>query len=461
MRAAVHFFIGLDMRDFLSVYQIAEGTGGRIVGGSGDVLTSGVCINSKEIKNGDCFFAIKGEKFDGHSFVAAALESGAVCAVVRKGFACPDGGKAIIEVDDTTAALGRLAVYYRDMLTAKVVGITGSVGKTSTRDIVAQVLAAKYKCHSAKKSFNNHIGLPLTILETPRDCEVLVLELGTNHPGEIEYLAKIASPDIAVITKVAASHLEFFGTIENIAAEKAAIARGLTPGGRLIVNADSKELISHLDANKTDYLAYDIADKAQSLGEFGFIRPEGADIRIPLAGMGNLENAMAAYLVCREVGLDAREFEKAAAGLQPADMRLNLIEVGGIRVINDCYNANPQSMANAIDTLGRLKKPGARSVLICGDMKELGAGSEMYHSQLGAHAADTGINVIAAVGKFAPLVTTAAKKCRDDIETLEFPDTDSLCEKLCGIVKTGDTVLVKGSRTVGLEKAIKKLSECS
>lgn len=448
------------MSDFLSVCQIAEGTNGTIVGGCGNTQAAAVCTNSKTVKDGDCFFAIKGDKFDGHDFVAQALESGAACAVVEKGFTCPGCEKAVIEVDNTTAALGRLAAYYRNTLTAKVIGITGSVGKTSTRDIIAQVISTKYKCHSAKKSFNNHIGLPLTILETPRDCEVLVLELGTNHPGEIAYLTKIARPDIAVITKVAPSHLEYFGTIENIAAEKATIAHGLTKNGKLIVNADSRELLNYLNANNIRYQAYDIAGKAETFGEYGNICPEGRPIRIPLAGKGNLENAMAAYLVCREAGLSAQEFEKAVSGLQPADMRLNVTDTGCFRIINDCYNANPQSMANAIDALAKLKKPGARSVLICGDMKELGSGSKMYHIQLGAQAADARIDVIAAVGQFAQTVTAAAKRGRGSIETFEFPDTDSLCNELCGIVKAGDTILIKGSRSVGLEKAVKKLDEC-
>ncbi len=446
------------MREFLSVYQIAEATGGRIVSGSGTTPAAGVGINSKEIKNGDCFFAIKGEKFDGHNFVAAAFESGAACAVVRKGSPIPANAKAIIEVSDTCLALGKLAAYYRGMLKAKVVGITGSVGKTSTRDIIAQVLASKFRCHSAKKSFNNHIGLPLTILDTPLDCQVLVLELGTNHPGEIEYLSKIARPDIAVITKVAAAHLEFFGTVENIAVEKAAIARGLTKEGSLIVNGDSKELTNYLDANNIPYLAYDIAGKAESCGEYGYLRPGSRQIRIPLAGKGNLENAMAAYLVCTKAGLSEEDFEKAVADIHPADMRLNVIDTGRFRVINDCYNANPLSMANAIDTLARLKKPQASSVLICGDMKELGQGSEMYHAELGIQAADAGVNVIAAVGKFANVVTAAAKKRRSGIETYEFADTDLLCEKLFEFIKTGDTILIKGSRTVGLEKAAKQLS---
>lgn len=413
----------------------------------------GVSIDSRQISEGECFFAIRGDNFDGHDFVTQAFEKGACCAVVEKGFQAGSSNGRIIEVDNTCKALGILAAHYRKLIKAKVIAITGSVGKTSTRDMIAQVLSTKYKCSSAKKSFNNHIGLPLTILQTPQDCQMLVLELGTNHPGEIEYLSKIAMPDIAVITKVAAVHLEFFHSIENIAAEKASIVKGISSNGLLIANADSKVLVEYLEKKQIPFIGYSALGKTSLNDRYGTLNVDGSVVKIPLAGMGSLENALAAYTVCLRLGITAEEFKNAAANFKPSDMRLNILEFPKHKVINDCYNASPLSMSNAIEVLCR-QRDSKRKVFICGDMKELGKDSSLYHKQLGRLAADSGVDVIAAVGEYADLVVEAARLENQNIEAFAFENTSILCSNLHKILKPNDTILIKGSRAIGLEKCV-------
>ncbi|MFI4912486.1 MAG: UDP-N-acetylmuramoyl-tripeptide--D-alanyl-D-alanine ligase [Sedimentisphaeraceae bacterium JB056] len=454
-----------NMREFLDVDKIAAGCGG-VLNGDGGLQCGGVCIDSRQVKAGDCFFAIKGERFDGHEFVQKAFESGATCAVVDKSFDVSsikgllNGEKRdltpLIVVEDTTLALGNLAAYYRSLLTAKVVAITGSVGKTTARDMISGVLSSRYKCHSAKKSFNNHIGLPLTILEADINSEVLVVELGTNHPGEIEYLTKIANPDIAVITKVAAAHIEYFGTLREIAKEKASIALGLKKDGSLIVNGDSDELVNYLESENIPYSSYSIEDKFELAGSLGKIFIDGMWVEVPLAGRGNLENALAAWNVCREFGFTPEDFAAAIGTAIAPDMRLNVIEHEGVRIINDCYNANPQSMANALEVLAGFRGESKRLVAVCGDMLELGDSSRRYHAELGEAIAEKGINVLVAVGKFAPDVAKAAEKC-GNTETHCFENTDALCQKIKAIIKPGDTVLLKASRSIALEKALNVL----
>jgi len=447
------------MPKFLTTEQIINGCGGKINQDDfSNLQCSGVCIDSRQVKSGDCFVAIEGENFDGHNYVSQAFERGAVCAIVRKGV-ITSSSNSLIEVSDTVSALGRLASYYRDLLTAKVIGITGSVGKTSCRDIIAHLLSQRFNCHSASKSFNNHIGLPLTILNALRDCEVLILELGTNHPGEIEYLTKIAKPDFAVITKVAAAHIEYFGSIENIAAEKASIRLGLKSGGKLIVNAESTQLIGYLNENKISYTGYNINNISYAVqNEGGWFEIDNVRVPVPLPGKGNLENALAALYLCQEFGYRADDFAQAIATVKPPQMRLNITDVDGIKIINDCYNANPQSMMNAIEVLAGFKQGGIRVVAVLGDMLELGDKTEALHRQIGQFAIDKDIDVMIATGKLSDYLISAAKmrasELSRDVEFHDFPDTEALCLNIGNLIKAGDTVLFKASRSIGLEKAV-------
>ena len=430
-------------------------------GGSGTIV-SGVSIDSRTIRAGDCFFAVKGENFDGHDYVGQVLAKGAVCAVVEREVG-PGGN--ILKVVDTVKALGVLARWYRSEMGFKVVAITGSAGKTTTREMAYHVLSRRFSCARATKSFNNAIGLPLTILSADENHEIVIVEIGSNAPGEISQLARMAAPDIAVVTNIYPAHLEGFGNVEAIIKEKASIAAGLRAGGTLLVNGDFGNLVGYCRTVNTDFVTFgewagcDIrAEGLVSEGLGGQLTIEAREISVPLAGRANLSNALAAWAICKQFDVGISDFAEAISTFEAVDMRLQINKRGPITVINDCYNANPVSMANALDCLSQVGL-GHRRVFICGTMAELGTQSEKLHRQLGKLVAESGVDVLLAAGDFADVVAEAAKTsaCDEDFEAFVFKNTNELCNNLSRFVQRDDIVLVKGSRGAKLEQAVVKL----
>jgi UDP-N-acetylmuramoyl-tripeptide--D-alanyl-D-alanine ligase len=404
---------------------------------------TGVSTDSRTIKAGECFFAIDGENFDGHNYLRQAFKNGAFCAVVSKDL--PDDN--LLKVADTIKALGKLARWYRNARGFKVVAITGSVGKTTTRQIASHVLSRHYRLCQAPKNFNNDIGLPLTILSADPQDQIIIAELGSNHPGEIEYLSKIAQPDIAVITNIRLAHLEGLGDLEAIKAEKLSIARGLKPDGILITDPASQMTPSSI--------VYQ--------GSSSRFRLENTDITLPLPGRGNLENALTAWAICRRFGITIADFAGAVKTFRPVPMRCELLQTAALTILDDCYNANPASMKNALETLAALsvQKTGRR-VFICGDMAELGSQTERLHLELAADIIKAEVHLILAVGKFAKLTADAAKDAAEyGLHTKCFEDAFSACNNLHKFIKVHDIVLVKGSRTSKLELAVEKLKQLS
>ena len=417
---------------------------------------SGICIDSRQVKSGDCFFAIKGENLNGEDFLADVFAKGAICAVVSKD--CKFAGGKILKVDDVIIAMGKLAYAWRNLCGFSVVAVTGSAGKTTTRDIIHHILAGYYKCHKPMKNFNNHIGLPYTLLTTPEDTQVCVVEMGANHVGEIEYLSKIAGPDIALITNTYQAHLEGFGSIENIIKEKSAIAAGLKSDGCLIINDKMSALKEYLKLQGKNFDCFNI-DNSRSLGLSGILRIDTLDVEVPLAGMANLENAAAAYSVCKKLGITASQFAERIKTFKPTQMRMEIFNVGKTTIISDCYNANPAAMENAVEVLTTLaKNTGQKTVFICGDMKELGGETESLHRKLGAIISERKIDLLLAVGQFAQITASAAGE-NSGTETRIFKTTDELNNSVCEFVNDGDMILVKGSRAGGLEKIVQKLLE--
>ena len=436
---------------------------------------TGVSIDSRTIKTGDCFFAIQGENFDGHDYVLDAFAKRAACAVVRKDAVCKienysPSGICLLEVEDTVKALGDFAREYRRQAGFKVVAITGSVGKTTTRHIAYHVLSRHFCVFQSPKNFNNNIGLPLTLLGADPQDQIVIAELGTNHPGEIGYLTRIAGPDIAVVTNVHPAHLEGFGDLETIIEEKLSIAEGLSQDGILIINTDlvnwlngdrlNQKIITFGKSDNADYRVSNITFDA--LGSRFAIN--GTKVHLPLPGPGNVENALAACAVCNQLGLTIDDFAQAVKTLPPLSMRAELLQIGTLTVLNDCYNANPASMKNALDilvNLGSTKK--RRLVFICGNMAELGRQTELLHAELGASIAKARVQLLLAVGKFAKITTQAAKRTADSIQhNLQvecFEDTLSTCNNLQKFIKDYDIILVKGSRTAKLEVVVEKLKE--
>lgn len=430
----------------------------------GSAEVTGVSTDSRAVTAGDCFFAVKGENFNGHEFIEQAFASGAVCAVVCKEIINDKG--VILKVDDTIKALGELGAWYRSQMNFKVIAITGSAGKTTTRQIVYHVLKGKFKCHQAPKSFNNNIGVPMTLLGANEDDEIVVAELGSNRPDEIAALTKIARSDVAAVTNIFPAHLEGFGSIEAIVKEKASIHEGLRENGKFLINGDSEGLVNYCGAKGWEFTTFGQGDhcdiraiQLKSDGFCGKFLIDKTKIQVPLAGKANLFNALAAWAVCKEFGVTINDFAEAIKKFTPAGMRLEILKLGKATVINDCYNANPASMANALDCL-RQTGGSARKVFICGTMAELGTQSEILHAELGELIAKSGVDVLLAAGVFAKIVAGKAEKfAPEGFAAKTFTETNELCDNLSRSLRSDDIILVKGSRSMELEKAVDEIEK--
>lgn len=436
---------------------------------------TGVSTDSRTTKIGDCFFAIPGENFDGHNYVPDAFAKGAACTVVNKDTECEKfTGDCVLKVSDTIKALRDFALSYRRQGNFKVVAITGSVGKTTVRRIAYHVLSQHYRVHQAPKNFNNNIGLPLTLLGATGEDKIVIVELGSNHPGEIAYLTQIALPDIAVVTNVYPAHLAGFGNLQTITKEKLSISEGLPTDGILIINAD---LVKWLNGNRLNYqlpitnhqvITFGKSDSCDIQVQNITYKTTGSrftingnEVLLPLPGAGNVENAVAAWSICRLFGIIIDDFAHAVKTLPAVPMRTELLQIGTLTVLNDCYNANPASMKNALDILANLiSKEKRRLVFICGDMAELGQKTQVLHAELGASVVQAKVQILLTVGKSAKIVAEAAKdSAKYNLQTKSFTDTLSACNNLEKFIKDYDIVLVKGSRVNKLELAVKKLKE--
>jgi UDP-N-acetylmuramoyl-tripeptide--D-alanyl-D-alanine ligase len=429
-----------------------------------DGTITGSSTDSRTTKQGDCFFAIKGSNFDGHDYLDEAFSKGAACAVVNKEVNYQD--KAILQVADTVRALGEFAKEYRESENFKVIAVTGSAGKTTTREMIYHVLKDHFKCHRAPKSFNTDVGVPLTLLGAEPECQIIIAELGSNHPGEIAQLSEIAQPDIALITNVQQAHLAGFGNLQTIIEEKVSITQGLRAGGTLIINGWIPELIESCRKSKLKFSTFgteaDCDYRAENFTVTAFagsFNIDGIEVTVPLPGDGNLQNALAAWAVCHKLGVSIQDFAEAMQTIQPVSGRVQIIKAGPLFILNDCYNANPGSMKNALECLAKISSARqSRPVFVCGDMLELGDQSEQLHSRLGQAVAAAGVKLLFAAGKFAKTTADAAKETANgDFETACFEDTTCLCNELEKFVRPGDIILVKGSRGCKLEAAVEKL----
>ncbi len=459
----------------LSIDTLAQITRGcvesEINRGSRETISclAGVSTDSRTTKAGDCFFAIPGEKFDGHEYVSDAFAKGAVCAVVsRKLEAQEFAGKCLVRVEDTIKALGDLAAEYRRQAGFKVIAITGSVGKTTTRQIIHHVLGRHFRVHQSPNSFNNNIGVPLTLLGAAPGVQIVVAELGSNHPGEISCLTRIAEPDIAIVTNVHPAHLEGFGDLQTIVNEKLSISEGLRPGGILIINGDFEQLVNACRARGIRFATFGRSEGSKyqlknirACGSTSRFTIEGKEVCLPLPGPGNVENALAAWAVCSELGLSADDFALDIETLPPVSMRAEMLHVGTLTILSDCYNANPASMRNALKILAGLESADKnRLVFICGQMAELGPRAAELHAELGVSIAQAGVKLVVAVGELAKIAGQSAKaNAKYDLQVKCFPDTICACNNLHEFIKDYDIILIKGSRTAKLETVVEKLKE--
>jgi UDP-N-acetylmuramoyl-tripeptide--D-alanyl-D-alanine ligase len=453
--------------DSLSLAQIAAFAGGSIASGNAETIVSRVSTDSRTLQSGDLFVPLRGENFDGHKFVQQAAERGAVGAMVEESWnGNPPKNFAVIRVADTLVGYQALAANYRASLPLKVIVITGSNGKTSTKDFVAATLARKFRVTKTEGNFNNHVGLPQTMLAANRADEIAVWEIGMNHPGEIAALAKLAAPDIGIITNVGIAHIEFMGSREAIAEEKGSLAEAVAANGTVILNAD--DAFSESIAKRTNakiilagiengsVRATDITQHSTG-SEFTIF--EGAHrcrAQLPVPGIHMVQNAMLAVAAGRVFGLSLEECAVGLASTPLTKARLQIKEIDGIKFIDDSYNANPDSMKAALRTLVELDSDGRR-IAVLGEMGELGAETDRGHRDVGEAAAALRIDELIAVGAVGAAIAHAAKKAGLE-KSVAVDSPKEAAELLEGRAAPGDLVLVKGSRSARMERVLEEFS---
>ena len=447
----------------LSIFQIAEFAGAGVSSGDDKSFIDKISTDSRTLKRGELFVALRGENFDGHNFVESAAKAGAAGAIVDSTWKgkVPENF-ALILAEDPLQAYQNLAASYRRSLSLKVVAITGSNGKTSTKDFAAAVLARRFRVTKTEGNFNNHVGLPRTILEATSQDEVAVWEIGMNHPGEVAALAKLAAPDVAILTNIGVAHIEFMGSRETIAAEKGALMEAVDAQGTVVLNADdpftpgmaararAKVILAGTTAGTIR-----ASEISQSGSGTDFTILEGAHrcrAQLPVPGLHMVQNALLAVAAGRAFGLS---LEDCAAGLVAAPLtkaRLQIKEIHGVQFIDDSYNANPDSMKAALRTLVELDADGKR-VAVLGEMRELGSESERAHREVGETAAMFGIDQLITIGDMGELIARAARAGGLE-KTTVVRSTSEAAELLGEIAEPGDLILVKGSRSARTEQVI-------
>jgi UDP-N-acetylmuramoyl-tripeptide--D-alanyl-D-alanine ligase len=452
----------------LPLSQIAKFAEGDLSLGGDDISISRISTDSRTLQSGDLFVALRGENFDGHRFVAVAKEHGAIGAIVEHSWAGEVSSDfSLLRVRDTLVAYQKIAAGYRRQLPLKVIAITGSNGKTTTKDFAAAALGHRFRVTKTEGNLNNHIGLPKTILSATAKDEIAVWEIGMNHPGEIAALAKIAAPDVGIITNIGVAHIEFMGSRDAIAQEKGALAEAIGPQGTLILNADDpfSERIAKRTRAKTIFAGTKngtvcATDLRQNASGAEFTILEGAHrcrAQLPVPGLHMIQNALLAVAAGRVFGLS---IEECAAGLASAPLtkaRLQIKTIRGVQFIDDSYNANPESMRAALATLAELETEGRR-IAVLGEMAELGTESERGHREVGEAAANLKIDELIAIGETASAIADAAQKAGLE-KSRTVASADEAAEILAEETSPNDLVLIKGSRAARTERVIEEFSK--
>ncbi len=450
-------------RMFSSIQHMVAGTSHM----DADIEIKGVTTDSRNVAKGNLFIPLIGEKFNGHEFVEKAFANGAAAALWAKGEPNPPKGKPIIFVEDTLVALQKLAESYLREVNPKVVAITGSNGKTTTKDLVASVLSTTYHVHKTEGNFNNHIGLPLTVLNMPPHTEAAVLEMGMSGRGEIELLSQIAKPDIAVITNIGEAHLMDLGSREAIAEAKLEIVRGLKEDGVFIYHGDEQLLRNKIhsfytktfgESKQNDIYPISIT-QTENGTEFVCNGFKNQKFFIPILGRHNVMNALVAVLAGQLLNVAPENIEKGLKNVEMSSMRLEMVKAdSGLTIINDAYNASPTSMKAAIQ-LVRDMTGFSQKILVLGDMLELGEQEISFHIEVGKTLEDAGIDHLFTYGELGKEIANGAKDFMDESRIHVFLDKQKLIETLRKMVTPNDLVLVKASRGMKLEEVVHALAK--
>lgn len=443
----------------MKVYEIVEATRGIFVSGNKDDEINFFSQDSRQMTNGGMYIPLKGERFDGHNFIESAFQTGAQAIISEKDVNYED--KIVIKVKDTHQALKDMASYLRNHRPVKVVGVTGSVGKTSTRDMVYSVVKQKYKTLKTEGNYNNEIGLPLTILRY-HDEEVLVLEMGMNHLQEMSRLSMIARPDIACITNVGTAHIGELGSRENILKAKLEIINGMKEGSTLIINQDNDMLqtveLPHLNVVRVGkgkeasiQASHIVLEETKSSFEVEY-QGKKEIIEVPVQGEHNISNALIAIAVGIELNISLEDIKKGIQEFKLTKNRMDILEKNHKTVIDGTYNASVDSMKSSIDVLANYKK---RKVAILADMLELGDYSQQLHEEVGSYVASKGIDILVCVGKEAKYIYQKARESMKDV--YYFESNQEVIARLDELLKEDDVILVKGSHSMNLKEVVEKI----
>ena len=472
----------INMRN-MTLANIAQACGGTYIGDAAakQKTIEGAVIDSRLVEKGYLFIPIKGAKADGHDFIPAVFEKGALAVLSEKKLENPAG--PYILVDSAETAMKKIASYYRRSLSVKVVGITGSVGKTSTKEMIASVLAQKYNVLKTEGNLNNEIGLPLTIFKIRDNHEAAVLEMGISEFGEMHRLSEMANPNLCVITNIGLCHLENLMTRDGILKAKTESFEHMAENGIAILNGDDDKLCEKTIVNGKPAVFYGLgkaplyvmteegekacaskevyATEVQAPGLSGthaviHMGEDSFAVDIPIAGEHNVYNALAAVCVGRELGLSLEEMKRGIESVQTIGGRSNLIHKDGITVIDDCYNANPVSMKASVDVLAAAS---GRKIAVLGDMGELGIEEKKLHYMVGEHFAGKNIDALYCTGSLAAEIAVAVRKVSTTTEVFEMETKEDLIEALQSYKKGGDTILVKASHFMGFADIVKALTK--
>ena len=462
----------------LTMAELAQICGGMLCCVGGEVNRNlpfrSVCTDSREAAEGTLFVALGGERVDGHDYIAAAVSSGNDCVLCERIPETIDRKYVAVVVDDSLRAVGELAKAYDRRINHRKVAITGSVGKTTTKEFVAAVLSAGFRVHKTEGNYNSNIGMPLSMLTTQNDTEVSVLEMGMSNRGEIEYLSRIAEPDIAIVTNIGSSHMEHLGSRENICHAKMEIIKGLKPGGTLLLNGDDPMLRAYLTPDirpvfvgietDCDFRAVNIREcVGNTLFDIAYNGRLVRNVSIPVMGRHNIYAALYAFAVGIRMDLDEETVISGLNRYRPVGMRQNIYDIGGITVIEDCYNASPESMRAAINVLQSLsgQKKAGRMAAVLGNMYELGAGTDAFHEEIGLYFAKHGGSMLYTFGEYAEHIAGGAVLGGLETENI-YRNRDTRAPEITGemllhSLRRGDTLLVKASRGAAAERILEYL----